>query len=112
MKNLVIISCYNNKDLVEQMKESAIQKGGSAEQCSFMLIDNQNRTFSSAAQAYNYALDHLEDDVCGMIQYMNRNIIECIGKKQYAEKKKIEGIEDFHAGFDENIEEIEHQYRD
>ncbi len=52
-----VVCVYTKPELVQQMKQSALENGGYAD-VNFILLDNTSGRFSSAAQAYNYALCH------------------------------------------------------
>lgn len=60
MSRIVIITCFNNKQMLEQMKNSVYKESGISEkECKIFAIDNTKNKFSSAAKAYNYALRHV-----------------------------------------------------
>ncbi len=61
MSNIAIITCFNNSELANQMRQSALMRGGM--DCEFVMIDNTAGRFPSAASAYNYAISHLSNEI-------------------------------------------------
>ena len=56
MSKLAVICCYNQEMLMRQMRDS-IQDGGlEADEIDFIGLDNREKRFSSAAEAYNHAI--------------------------------------------------------
>lgn len=61
MSKLTIIICYNNTKLLNQLKSSIVNAGIQPQEIEWMALDNTNQRFTSAAEAYNYALKHVKD---------------------------------------------------
>jgi len=65
MKKMNVVVCYNRKNMVEDMERSLLETGGTVDiEVNVIRLDNTRNRFTSAAKAYNYALDHLCDAEC------------------------------------------------
>ena len=61
MKKISLITVYNNKPLLDEMLASAnLQKNVDID---YVMIDNRNNTFSSAASALNYGTSKAQGEV-------------------------------------------------
>ena len=60
-----VVVCYNRKPMLEKMERTLLEaRGGTDIEVRVIPLDNTQGRFPSAANAYNYALDHLCEAEC------------------------------------------------
>ena len=64
MTDINVICVYNSKELYDNMTQSFKDTVPDERTYKFIPLDNRENMFSSAAQAYNYAIDNLCDGEC------------------------------------------------
>ena len=85
MKKISLITVYNNKPLLDEMLASAkLQKNVDID---YVMIDNRNNTFSSAASALNYGTSKAQGEV---LVFLHQDI-------EFLSEKALETIYDFAA---------------
>ena len=83
MKKISLITVYNNKPLLDEMLASAkLQKNVDID---YVMIDNRNNTFSSAASALNYGTSKAQGEV---LVFLHQDI-------EFLSEKALETIYDF-----------------
>lgn len=80
MKTISLISVYNNKTLVDEMIKTAISQTGV--EVDFVMVDNRQRQFNSAAEALNYGAEKAKGEVFVFlhqdIEFLSDNVLESI----------------------------------
>ena len=79
-KSISLITVYNNRQLVEEMKKSAELQSGV--EIDYVLLDNQSRRYKSAAEALNDGASKAKGDVFVFlhqdIEFLASNVLEYI----------------------------------
>lgn len=92
MNNIDIVVCYNDETLEKQMEQSLLNDNENGIlSVNLIALDNRTGRFSSAAEAYNHALDHLCKAEC--IVFCHQDILFRSGSLEtiydYCMKEKL-----------------------